>query len=78
MRLMLGKAGQIVCTLKIQNGYPTSGEVSVAEIHGADPAIIFQDSLVSGLHIIGSNSGVIFPPSSPPPPPAAPSADWRR
>jgi hypothetical protein len=44
---MLGKAGQIVCTLKIQNGYPSNGEVSVVEIHGADPAIIFQDSSVS-------------------------------
>ena len=51
VRLMLGKAGQIVCTLKIQNGYPSNGDVSVVEIHGADPAIIFQDSLVSGLNI---------------------------
>ena len=47
VRLMLGKAGQIVCTLKVENEYPTNGDVSVEEIHGADPAIIFQDSLVS-------------------------------
>ena len=47
VRLMLGKAGQIVCTLKIQNGYPSNGDVSVVQIHGADSAIIFQDSLVT-------------------------------
>lgn len=44
---MLGKVGQIVCTLKIHEGYPSTGEISVVEIHGADPAVIFQDNLVS-------------------------------
>ena len=44
---MLGKVGQIVCTLKVQGGYPSTGEISVVEIHGADPAVIFQDNLVS-------------------------------
>ena len=44
---MLGKVGQIVCTLKVQEGYPSAGDISVLEIHGADPAVIFQDSLVS-------------------------------
>lgn len=47
VRLMLGKVGQIVCTLKIHEGYPSTGEISVVEIHGADPAVIFQDNLVS-------------------------------
>ena len=44
---MLGKSGQIVCTLEIERGYPRNGNVSVLEIHGADPAIVFQDNLVS-------------------------------
>ncbi|XP_028406622.1 uncharacterized protein LOC114529058 [Dendronephthya gigantea] len=48
VRLMLGKAGQIVCSLKMEKDYPSEGSVSVVEIHGADPAIIFQDSLVTG------------------------------
>ncbi|CAB3978937.1 Hypothetical predicted protein [Paramuricea clavata] len=54
VRLMLGKAGQIVCNLKVENEYPTNGDASVEEIHGADPAIIFQDSLVSDSHVSGA------------------------
>lgn len=48
LRVMLGKARQIVCTLKVQSDYPTNRDISVIEITGADPAVIFQDSLVSG------------------------------
>ena len=41
---MLGKSGQIVCTLKIQNGYPaTAGHICVEEIQGADRSILFSD-----------------------------------
>ena len=40
---MLGKSGQIVCTLKIQNGYPMSGHIVVQEIHGASRNLLFDD-----------------------------------
>ena len=44
---MLGKSGQIVCTLKVHEGYPmAAAHISVEEIHGADPSILFQDTQV--------------------------------